>query len=60
MYGPTAATRPRVPGAGWGEGGPLALFSYKKEAIREVSNVRHVAILLLFHEEFLSHQKLFE
>lgn len=29
MYGPTAATRPRVPVAGWGEGGPLALFSYK-------------------------------
>lgn len=29
MYGPTAATRPRVLGAGWGEGGPLALFSWK-------------------------------
>lgn len=29
MYGPTAATRPRVLGAGWGEGGPLVLFSCK-------------------------------
>lgn len=31
MYGPTAATRPRVPGAGWGEGGPLARLSCKRE-----------------------------
>ena len=27
MYGPTAATRPTVPGAGWGDGGPLVRLS---------------------------------